>query len=301
MTSRRLHKNPARRLKLSARSRTLSRRDRGFTIVETLIFLAVSGAMLTSIVIMFNGVQARQQFAQGMRDVESLFQDVFNDVSTGYFDPIAGYRCTANGSGPPNFIAAADAEQGSNQGCIFLGKAIQLAPSESEGGGADKIFVHTVVGNRTVANGRDVTSFTQSRPTTVYGTTGSPDTTAVRTLRYGVRVKSARRGEAASSPPTYLGGIYGSFASFTPGSGSNGTSLESGNQNIHYYAHGVLGSPNQTKAQVKSCLQTGCFGGNTPSTEPWVICFEDANGRETAKLIVTAESLSTRLEFINCD
>ncbi len=60
-------------------------RSTGYTIVETMIFLAVSSLMFISAMILINGRQSRAEFIQAVRVFEANLRDVANDVSTGYY------------------------------------------------------------------------------------------------------------------------------------------------------------------------------------------------------------------------
>ncbi|MBI3624088.1 hypothetical protein HY218_00480, partial [Candidatus Saccharibacteria bacterium] len=55
----------------------------GFTIVESMIFLAVTGTLMLVAFLMINGKQAQAQFATGVRDFNSKIEDIINDISTG--------------------------------------------------------------------------------------------------------------------------------------------------------------------------------------------------------------------------
>ena len=106
----------------------------GYTIIEVMIFLVVSSALLTSVMLMVNGKQERTRFTQTVNTLDQDLRDVFNDVSTGYYPSGPPFNCrsTSAGSPPVNsvILETGNTEQGSNavngQGCIFLGKAIEL-------------------------------------------------------------------------------------------------------------------------------------------------------------------------------
>ncbi len=100
----------------------------GYTIIETLIFLAVTSGLFIIAVSFMNGKQSRVQFDQAVRDFDSNLQDVINDTATGYY-PNNSVTCVSvdNTDTPPTFLpAGGPVVQGINGGCIFLGKSIQF-------------------------------------------------------------------------------------------------------------------------------------------------------------------------------
>jgi hypothetical protein len=100
----------------------------GYTIVEAIIFLAVSGALLVSTMMLFNGKDQRTRFSQGIATVEQDLQDLMNDISTGYYPSAANFKCEVL-SGVITF-GSTNVEQGKNTGCAFIGKIIELSPGE---------------------------------------------------------------------------------------------------------------------------------------------------------------------------
>lgn len=260
---------------------------RGFSVVEVMIFLAISGLMLVSAISLFSGTQARTQFSQSMRDAESKFQDIINDVSTGYFDEVQGYKCLASASGP-YFVVDPSTSQGKNQQCIFIGKAVQVLPAS----GSTFIEFVPVYGNRVrISDGKDVSSFSEAEPVTGYYTTPiSIDATSQYELKWGSHVKNV-----VSPSNSYLGGVYGSFSKYAA-SGSS-SSVKSGAQQVSLLNH--LVAANASKDSVKTCVRSksACY---LASPQPWVICFERSDGQETAQLTVDNATLTTKLEFIDC-
>src|SRR6266511_2117091 len=100
------------------------KKARGFTVVETLIVLAVTGGLFVAIAATLSGRQNRTQFTQAIQEIQSQIQQVVNDVGSGYFPSTNNFSCSATLAGPS--IATGSAEQGSNAGCVFIGKAIQF-------------------------------------------------------------------------------------------------------------------------------------------------------------------------------
>ena len=116
----------------------------GYTVLEVMIFMAVSMLLFVSAMVAIGGRQAQVQFAQGTRDLESKIQDIINDVSTGFFPTTNEITCTVIGAGGGNVsFNSSDSNQGTNEDCVFLGKVLQL-----EGGDTDKLNVFTVAGRR---------------------------------------------------------------------------------------------------------------------------------------------------------
>lgn len=106
----------------------------GYTIVEVMIFLAVSGGLLISASALISGRQERTRFTQSVVALEQELQDTFNDVSTGYFPSGEDFTCSVVGVAAAAMIdfEPAASEQGSNSGCIFLGKLIELPVGTSK-------------------------------------------------------------------------------------------------------------------------------------------------------------------------
>lgn len=96
----------------------------GYTIVETLIVLAVTAAMFSAILVLFRGRQARVEFSQAVRDYEAMLQNIVNDVSKGYFSS-DGYKCEISGPDQsPTVTPDASGRTGTNGDCAFFGKVL---------------------------------------------------------------------------------------------------------------------------------------------------------------------------------
>ena len=102
-----------------------SHKASGFTIIETLIVLTVSGALFVSATYFLSGDQDRTEFTQSIQAVQSQIQQVINEVESGSYANTNNFTCSGTASGPSLTTSGTDA-QGSNTGCIFLGKVIQF-------------------------------------------------------------------------------------------------------------------------------------------------------------------------------
>lgn len=119
----------------------------GFTIIETLITMTVAVALFAIIMAVFNGRQGRVEFSQGLRDIDSHLRTIADEVRNGYFPKLNGVICGTNASGAVEFTAiAGPTEQGTNQGCIFAGKAVSIDAS------SQNITRYTLAGNKKATN-----------------------------------------------------------------------------------------------------------------------------------------------------
>lgn len=155
----------------------------GYTIVEVMIFLAISGGLLAAMSLVVSGQQQRTEFSQAGRDTEHLILDVINDTSTGYYANTGNFTCRTIGpTGPPTIDPGVN-QQGTNLNCIFLGRAMQFGVS-----GTDEIGykVYNLAGRRTITVGsseKEVVNLTEASPVVVEPSTDS------RVLYYGLRAK----------------------------------------------------------------------------------------------------------------
>ncbi len=192
----------------------------GFTIVETLIFLAVSGVLFASAMLVVTGQQAKTEFRQGAGELRSQLDDTANDVATGYRTANASTRCTVSGTaGTPPSITVATTEQGTNLGCIVVGRSIQLQST--------KTTTYSVVGRRLV--GATTSLPTQSLAEAAVVLPTNNQLIVDRVMPFGLRVYSAYYQDTPSSAKLSIHGyaIVSSLASYS----SNGQ-LQPGNPSV---------------------------------------------------------------------
>lgn len=117
----------------------------GYTIIEVMIFLLISSALLGSTTIMLSGRQERTRFTNGVENFDQKFKDILNDVSTGFYPSNESFTCKLTGPVGSEVIAfpplGGPAELGTNTGCLFLGRATQLTPGTN-------YDTYTVVGSQ---------------------------------------------------------------------------------------------------------------------------------------------------------
>ncbi len=172
----------------------LHRKSGGFTILETIIVLTVTIALLGSMLALFQGRIPRTQFAKAVNELSVRLTDVATQVADGNYPEISKIKCTT-ASGKPELSTTTDplAEgQGTNQECIFLGQAVKFGSKNCNIGNneCDDLKIFTVAGRRQFIDASNVTrvvnSLSDANP-------NSNDTVAVQTykLGYGLQIKKA--------------------------------------------------------------------------------------------------------------
>lgn len=135
----------------------------GFTIVEVMIVLGVTGLLFISAVVAVAGRQGRTQFQQGINSIKVEIQQVMAEVESGYYPNVSNFSCTVSGVGPTATILineSGSVNQGSNKDCIFAGKVLQFGT----GFGVDpeRYAVYSLAGKRTTDGKESISSFSQS-------------------------------------------------------------------------------------------------------------------------------------------
>jgi prepilin-type N-terminal cleavage/methylation domain-containing protein len=246
----------------------------GFTLIEVMITMAISGSMLMISVIMFGGQQRRTQFSQSLRDVSSVIDDAINDASTGYF-PSSKLSCDSS-SGTPAFTNNAVDKQGQSKGCVFLGKALHIKNTQ--------VNIYPVIGNSDIRN----TTFSSANPVLA--------TQLVESKRYvwGPDVYEVLWGDTSSKNDSSRLLL---FVSAPNGLGLNvdGT-VASGTQKINSYVSGgapVLGKTSSVDANTQESMLDAQINAATqywPATGSVTLCFEDSavgsNNRQTGAVVI---------------
>jgi prepilin-type N-terminal cleavage/methylation domain-containing protein len=126
----------------------------GFTIIEVMIVLAVTGILFAAAVTLIAGRQNKTEFTQAINQVQSQIQQVMDNVSNGYYASQQNFTCLPGNSAPPT-ITTTSSNRGSNNGCIFFGKVMQFETGNT-------INSYTIIGNQTATGGLPAQSFTES-------------------------------------------------------------------------------------------------------------------------------------------
>ncbi len=222
-------------------------RDAGFTIIEVMIVLAVTGMLFVAAVILINGQQNRTQFMTAANTFQQQMQQIINETANGYYPDRSQYTCRLNpfaSAGPISFSAGqADADrQGTNPNCVFMGKTIQFAPGGLFVFNTEQSYlVYSMVGRRMAS------TITNGEASTLYGATGAlPRAAAPGNNHYDIGISNATYttakftqgakvkamwydGDRTNNTTSVVG-----FISTLPGQDSNGL-LASGAQVLQLY------------------------------------------------------------------
>ena len=252
----------------------------GYTIVETMIVLAVSGVLFISAVAVFNGKQGRSEFTTSMQDIRSKIQDLANDVATGYLPNSSFNSCTALSTGGPPKLAAGN-NIGTSEECIFLGKALNFPSGPTNNG---RFQAYTVIGRRLLPNSTaQTTNYSEAMPTVATELTEDDE------IQGGAETQAVDASGIGTSPSNAVA-FYHTLN--TPAYGSTGTSI------VEMYDLGDINDP----SQMANCVNgTICKPLDKLSAiTKWQLCFKSTTSDQFALITVTPlnSSVTTKLEFV---
>jgi prepilin-type N-terminal cleavage/methylation domain-containing protein len=261
----------------------------GFTLVETLVVVAITGVLFTAIVITLSGRQSRTEFTQSVQEIQSQIQQVVNDSAVGYYPNTQNFTCTASVTGP-TFSTFATTSQGANAGCVFLGKAIQFGVSGAVGG-IEKVNIFTIAGLQRTAAGDEIQTYDDAKATPIAMATASVNGTENKKLLYGLTVGKMYYG--ATKTPIGTVAFVNSLASY-----SASGNLDSGSQQIQVVPikNSQLNNNEATAANdIKSQLASSDFNPDTGVT----ICFVSGGTDQTGYIKIGGggRQLSVTLEI----
>lgn len=269
----------------------------GFTIIEVMIVLAISGVMLLSAATVFNGRRRNTEFSQAMYDLQSQIQSIANSTSSQAVPGVQQYTCAPtliSGSMRPALTSGST----TNQDCIYLGEAIQIVD------GSSTISSYPIFGLRTVYNGGTdsgdaPTTFVDAHPEpaiSAAGVTGTPNDPnnllliSDYPMLNGLQTVSAKYGPTATGPENDILTFYSSLQD----------SNTSGNE-VTVYSTNYSGALTDQKLQLKSCIEgPGCAAQNSIVSTPWNLCVSDGSRQAQLSIKAIATGIVTSLNLNGC-
>lgn len=269
----------------------------GYTIIEVLIVLAISGTILVSSIGVFGGRKAATEFSQAVYDLQSKFQNYANSVSSAALPAGEAYTCQVSSLMPDGKVypvlatAPAGSSDTTNQDCIYLGRAIQIIP------GSDSIYNYPVFGLRTVHNGTVDTgdfpaSVAAANPEPALDSSGNFLLVEQYQLLNGLSIVSAT---AADSGEQDLLTLYSSLQN----NNTSGSQITASTRNY------AFSSTDAKSVRLRSCIEGSSCGSGTEYPligKSWNLCVANSTGSKRAQLAVqgTATGITTRLNLEGC-
>lgn len=264
----------------------------GYTIIEVIIFLTVSSALMASAAYIFQDRIPRTQFTNAVNEFDSKIQDAINDVTNGYYP---------TGSGTVACGVGVEAAQGTNEDCIFLGRVMQFAPGIDGCAQAvptdkdcDKVRLYTVFGDR-LSGGKPATKLDQTAPRLINSGGGGPKDISPG---YGINITRAYYVNSAGVRENLSGVAF--LQSF--GSWLDGTDTAKGSQHVRLLVlTGVTGEQPDVGGGFVSQAQNRIIN-QLSARSGVVLCLEGGlNQYATVTIGGNNSSLATQSEILNKD
>lgn len=137
------------------------KQPQGYTIVEVMMFLMITGVLLATSFTLFSGRTDRERLRTGVNEFDANLNTIINQISTGNYTKFNNWSCTAPVNGNPvTWTSGVSTNQGANTGCVFLGEVIH--PFQT-----GDYNTYTIVGRRNVRDtaSQEVQSLSQAMPT----------------------------------------------------------------------------------------------------------------------------------------
>ncbi|HUC89834.1 MAG TPA: hypothetical protein VMR45_03455 [Patescibacteria group bacterium] len=158
----------------------------GFTVIEVMIVLAVTGLLFVVSAALISGRQNKAEFDQSIHQIQAQIQQTINEVATGYYPNTGNLKCQASG-GVVSISSGSGTGQGANAGCIFLGKAMQFKVGSTD---PEQYNTFTIAGlQKGGAGGTESSSLSEAKPKVVAPSsseTNLPDSTVTDTMQGGL-------------------------------------------------------------------------------------------------------------------
>jgi prepilin-type N-terminal cleavage/methylation domain-containing protein len=256
---------------------------RGFTIVEVLLALAISGAILAASISIFAGRREDTQFDQAVYDLQSKLNSYVNQVSTKFVPGYKDYKCNLSGAPARPVLTpiAATSDETTGQECIYLGDAIEVIKTTG-----DSLYAYPVFGARTVAGStafdypRDIAS---ANPEMAVDASGNPVLNDTYPLLGGLKIVYAQVGGNERD----LLGIYSNLYE----TNTSGNEVTPYVYNVAYTSVGVA----STIPSVQNCIRGGCSLTAMSSYNSWQLCVTNDKRSALIKVFATATGINSNI------
>lgn len=279
----------------------------GYTIVEVMVVLGVTGVMFTSAVLIFQHQQGRTSLSQSLYDLASRIQSYASEVNSGVYptDPQTYYSCKAQAGfgGSQAWLSASGTQNlGSSTDCLFLGRALQLAYNGASPATSNKLYAYSVLGLRNiwsggVDSGTAAASYDQANPVPAQCKSGCsiPNQWALYTtytLPYGEYFTKSALTDQDGNSPFATGTFFGMVGIFQDISTSNATLNLRG---YNFKDTAVAGTNEQKCIEQQSPCNTYLDHGHN-----WEICVQNGNNKGSVMVSATPTGVTTNVNAGAC-
>lgn len=277
----------------------------GFTLVESMIVLGVTGVLFVSLVAMVSGQQSKARFKSSMTDITTQIQSQINEVSSGYYPNAGNFGCyMSSGSLVATTTEAARIRaQGENNDCTFLGRAMMFGIPGTD---PQEYIVQTLVGLRRTQTGAEPTNLSEANLSVLAKSSSSlsawPELGDKKRLQFGTEIAwmKSEDGGAGGSDKAIVG-----FAIVSSPDGQltfdQNSSLVSGTVMpviIPISKVGVTANPGVTQPAGVSMISAALRGGASASDGPIQICFRSGTTNQSGKVTIGSNDSSTSIELV---
>jgi hypothetical protein len=276
----------------------------GYTILEVMIFLIISTALIATATVAVGGSNAHTQFNQGMRDVNSKIQDWIGNVVNGFpGDNQQSYSCAAPGNSRPTVSVGAGS---TSPDCIFVGKAIQFTDSSSAPtpDQPTRLYAYSVFGARMFKDSSGNSTLSDnlydSNPIAATGQFSSgQDLTEAYTMTGGLKILSINSTSSAGSGHSHLIGFFSSF-------NTEQNTTQNGSESLNTFAFPIddnqIPANNAGGSSIAHCLELASSSSACrlpalgdpnkwpPTLQTVQICFGNDNNSDTAVLTISSNN-----------
>lgn len=247
----------------------------GYTIIEVLIVLAITGVILISAVGLINSLAPSAQFSQSMQDMKSKIESVVKGVDNTTYPATDKYNCSVVSGAPALTPVAAGTthEAGTSDSCIFIGKALWIPPSPA---GAS-LYIFSILGKRADASGANVTNYLAANPTAAVSTIGGELTEQYDAEKNQIRLISAKDNGVVRSLASFYNNLSASAPTYNQQSGAALLTRS------YVYGGNYDYSAGQASTLQTCIRETGC---NPQPMTKWDLCFDDFSSKHKALLSI---------------
>lgn len=249
----------------------------GFTLVETLIVLGVTGVLFFSVMSSISGKQGRTEFTQSIREIEARVRDTLNDVNNGFYPNVDHLACdVSDGTSAPtlSYNSSLVDTTGKNGNCIAAGKVVQYGTDSD----VSATRIYSLAGRKSVTTGAstsDVGSIAELKPVVIKVNDSGHilDATERNVLPSGIQLVKSD----GSDSHIAFGIYYQNFGGQSGGQSSGTSSVSIAKLNPGTYSEDDVITAAESVSQDSDFL---------PAAGSLLMCFKSATSNQFATITV---------------